>query len=82
MSSDGLAAAALNGKIYVFGGEQWVPEQKVFTNSWEYDIENNLWSALPDLPTARHGLAASAFNDAVSVIGGCKVIGGGAATLY
>lgn len=24
----GLAATSLNGKLYVFGGEQWVPEQK------------------------------------------------------
>ena len=80
LASGGLAAATLNGKIYVFGGEQWAPEQKVFASSWEYDIENDLWSALPDLPTARHGLAAIAVNDAVYVIGGCKITGGGAAT--
>lgn len=79
-ASGGLAAAALKGKIYVFGGEQWTPEQKVFADSWEYDIQHDHWTALPDLPTARHGLAAVAVNDSVYVIGGCKVVGGGAAT--
>jgi Kelch motif len=29
----GLAATALGGKLYVFGGEQWVPAQKVFAQS-------------------------------------------------
>lgn len=38
----GLAATALNGKLYVFGGEQWVPEQKVFAESWVYDPQTGI----------------------------------------
>ncbi len=80
IASGGLAAAALDDKIYVFGGEQWTSEQKVFADSWVYDISSNSWSRLPDLPTARHGLAATAVDDTIYVIGGGKLVGGGAAS--
>lgn len=59
----GLAATTLNGKLYVFGGEQWVPERKVFAESWVYDPETDVWKALPPLPTPRHGLGASAIGN-------------------
>jgi N-acetylneuraminic acid mutarotase len=76
----GLAATALNGKLYVFGGEQWVPERKVFTESWVYDPETDVWEALPPLPTPRHGLGASAIGNRIFVFGGGTQTGGNAAT--
>lgn len=76
----GLAAAAHRGKLYVFGGEQWVPEQKVFADSWVYDPATDDWEALPPMPTARHGLGAAALNDRIHVFGGGLKTGGNAAS--
>lgn len=76
----GLAAAAHRGKLYVFGGEQWVPEQKVFADSWVYDPATDRWQALPAMPTARHGLGAATLGDRIHVVGGGLQVGGNAAT--
>jgi N-acetylneuraminic acid mutarotase len=76
----GLAATALNGKLYVFGGEQWVPEQKVFRESWVYDPKTDKWEALPPLPTPRHGLGAAAVGNRIFVFGGALKTGGNTAT--
>lgn len=76
----GLAATSLNGKLYVFGGEQWVPEQKVFAESWVYDPSTDAWKALPPLPTPRHGLGASTIGNRIFVFGGGTKTGGDAAT--
>jgi N-acetylneuraminic acid mutarotase len=76
----GLGAAAHGGKLYVFGGEQWVPEQKVFADSWVYDPAKDQWDALPPMPTARHGLGAATLNHRIHVIGGGLQVGGNAAS--
>ncbi|MGC6857162.1 Kelch repeat-containing protein [Pseudomonas aeruginosa] len=76
----GLAAAAHDGRLYVFGGEQWVPEQKVLAESWVYDPSSDSWSALPPLPTPRHGLGAAAVGNRIFVMGGGARVGGGEAT--
>lgn len=76
----GLAATSHLGKLYVFGGEQWVPEQKVFAESWVYDPKTDEWEALPPLPTPRHGLGASAIGNRIFVFGGGTKTGGNAAT--
>jgi N-acetylneuraminic acid mutarotase len=76
----GLAAASLHGKLYVFGGEQWVPEQKVFAESWVYDPKTDAWEPLPPLPTPRHGLGAAAVGNRIFVFGGGTRTGGNTAT--
>ena len=76
----GLAAAAHGGKLYVFGGEQWVPQQKVFRENWVYDPDTDRWSAVPPLPTPRHGLGAAPVGDRIHVFGGGLQVGGNAAT--
>jgi Kelch motif len=76
----GLAATSHLGKLYVFGGEQWVPEQKVFAESWVYDPKTDAWEALPPLPTPRHGLGASTVGNRIFVFGGGTKTGGNAAT--
>lgn len=75
-ASGGLGATAVNGKLYVFGGEQWVPEQKVFGESWVYDPATNAWTALPPLPTPRHGLGVAAVGNRIFVFGGGMWTGG------
>jgi N-acetylneuraminic acid mutarotase len=72
----GLAAAAHGGRLYVFGGEQWVPEQKVFADAWVYEPASDRWSALPPLPTPRHGLGAATVGDRIHVFGGGTRVGG------
>ncbi len=76
----GLAAVAVDGKLYVFGGEQWVPEQRVFATNWMYDPATDRWSTLPPLPTPRHGLGAAAVGNRIYVFGGGTKVGGDAAT--
>jgi N-acetylneuraminic acid mutarotase len=76
----GLAAAAFDGKLYVFGGEQWVPDRKVFASSWRYDPPTDRWEPLPDLPTPRHGLGASTVDNRIHVFGGGTQVGGEAAS--
>lgn len=72
----GLAAAAHAGRLYAFGGEQWVPDQKVFADSWVYDPATDTWSALPPLPTPRHGLGAATVGHRIFLIGGGEHVGG------
>jgi len=74
----GLAAAAVGGKLYVFGGEQWTPEKKVFGEAWVYDPEADRWRALPAMPTPRHGLTAAAVGSRIFVFGGAIKTGSGA----
>lgn len=74
----GLAAAAAGGKLYVFGGEQWLPERKVFGACWVYDPKTKAWRALPAMPTPRHGLAAAAVGNRIFVFGGATKTGSGA----
>lgn len=76
LAQGGLAAAAHGGRLYVFGGEQWVPERKVFAEAWAYDPARDRWSALPPLPTARHGLGAATLGDRIHVFGGGTRVGG------
>jgi N-acetylneuraminic acid mutarotase len=78
-ATGGSAAAASDGKLYVFGGEQWAPKHKVFSNTWVYNPKTDNWTRGPDMPTARHGLAAATVGGAIYTIGGCTKVGGGAA---
>ena len=72
----GLAAAAHAGRLYAFGGEQWVPDQKVFGDGWVYEPETDKWSALPPLPTPRHGLGAATVGNQIYLVGGGERVGG------
>lgn len=76
----GLAAAAHKGRLYVFGGEQWVPDQQVFADAWVYDPATDRWQALRPMPTARHGLGAATLGDRIHLVGGGLRVGGSAAS--
>lgn len=76
----GLAAAMHGGKLYAFGGEQWVPEHRVFADGFVYDPATDTWSALPPMLTPRHGLGAATLGDRIHLIGGGRQVGGTAAS--
>lgn len=42
----------------------------MFDNHEVYDPITDRWTSLPELPTARHGLAAAAIGDRIYVIAG------------
>jgi N-acetylneuraminic acid mutarotase len=71
----GLAAAAYGGKLYAFGGEQFVPSSKVFADAWVYDPGTDRWSALPPMPTPRHGHGAAVVGNRIFLIGGGEKVG-------
>lgn len=71
----GLAAAAHGGKLYVFGGEQFVPASKVFADAWVYDPTSDRWSALPPMPTPRHGHGAAVVGNRIFLMGGGEKVG-------
>jgi N-acetylneuraminic acid mutarotase len=53
-----IGAAALDGKIYVIGGEGWGDELgRVFRANQAYDPNSNSWAEKARMPTPRHGFA-------------------------
>ncbi|TXF97161.1 Kelch repeat-containing protein [Massilia arenae] len=75
LAQGGLAAAAHDGKLYVFGGEQFVPQARVFAESWVYDPALDRWSALPAMPTPRHGHGAAVVGKRIFLMGGGEKVG-------
>lgn len=61
------ATAATNNVIYVFSG-RWIGENIASVEA--YDPLNDDWSTKAPIPTKRSGLAASAVNDTIYVLGG------------
>ncbi|MBT8401269.1 MAG: T9SS type A sorting domain-containing protein [Rhodothermia bacterium] len=67
----GLAAAALKGKLYTFGGE--IPG--TFDETEAYDPATDSWQTMTPMSVARHGIGASAVGDTIYVIAGAPVVG-------
>ena len=63
----GLAGAAANGKLYVFGGES---PRDVIAECWCYDPASDRWTAGPPMRTPRHGLAGVAVKGRIYAVGG------------
>ena len=64
------SAAALDGKIYVLGGENATGSLKTFA---VYDTEKKTWESLPEYPGTESGIcraAVFAYNNEIYVIGG------------
>ena len=64
----GLTSSVVNGKIYVFGGEDTA--FVVISTVEEYDPATDTWTTKTNMPTARSKLTSSAVNDKIYVIGG------------
>ncbi|MCZ7625765.1 MAG: galactose oxidase [Candidatus Methylomirabilis sp.] len=63
----GIAAVALGGRLFVFGGEE---SAGTFAQTEAYDAGTDRWTTLAPMPTARHGLGAAAVGGRIYVIGG------------
>lgn len=66
----GLAAAALGGKIYAFGGEWFGESAGVYPDALVYDPAKDKWKSAGAMPRPRHGLGAVTLGEAIYVIGG------------
>jgi len=67
----GIAVVGHGGKVYVFGGETVrTGLSKTFDEAERFDPAAGRWERLPAMPTARHGLGAAAFGDAIYVLSG------------
>lgn len=75
MAQAGLAAAALDQQIWLFGGEFFQQGGGVFSKVWSYSPADNSWQQQGEMPVPRHGLGAVTLDDAIYVIGGATVAG-------
>ncbi|HCR66253.1 MAG TPA: galactose oxidase, partial [Oceanicaulis sp.] len=67
----GLAAASVDGALYVFGGE-WFDNSGggVYAQVWRYDPQTDAWTEMGRMPTPRHGLGAVTVGSQIATIGG------------
>jgi len=66
-----LSASALNGKIYVFGGENGSRLSTVE----EYDPKTDKWTKKADMPTARNALSTGTVDGKIYSVGGVSAAG-------
>ncbi|HZV84621.1 MAG TPA: kelch repeat-containing protein [Brevundimonas sp.] len=78
----GVTGAALNGCMFVFGGEGEPTHVLGLTpNTYAWDPRADRWTQLPDLPIAVHGLKGSAVIDGrIFLPGGGITLGGNSGT--
>ncbi len=69
----GIAASALKGKAYVFGGES---PGGTFNTVEEYDPKRDTWRKMEPMPMARHGLGSAVVGETIYVIDGGTKPGG------
>lgn len=68
----GSAGAAVDGKLYVFGGfnGEYAPNWAPTGETLVFDPTSNAWNVLHPMPTPRYGAEAVAVGDLIYVIGG------------
>ena len=67
----GAAAAVLDGRLYVCGGEGNAADPSgVFPQAEAYDLASNSWTAPAPMATPRHGTGAATLGDSIYVPGG------------
>lgn len=71
----GLAAAVLDNKIWVFGGEYFTDKGGVYREVWVYSPETDHWQQQGEMPVPRHGLGAVSLHNTIYVLGGAKEVG-------
>jgi N-acetylneuraminic acid mutarotase len=69
----GIAAAEVDGRIYVFGGEGG---DGTFHENEAYDPAHDTWKAMAPMPTARHGLGSAVVDGRIYVLSGGPTPGG------
>jgi N-acetylneuraminic acid mutarotase len=75
----GIAAAVLEGRMFVFGGEA---PAGTFNQVQAYDGKSNGWSNHARMPTARHGLGAAAVAGRIYVVSGGPTPGDSASAAH
>jgi len=75
-AAGGIAAAGLDGRIYVFGGEYFGATSGVYAEVWAYEPSRDAWRQAGDMPVPRHGLGAINVGNAIYVIAGAAAAGG------
>ena len=66
-----IASGAINGRIYVAGGEFQDPHMMATFRAVEaYDPASDSWSIMPSMPVSRHGLAAGVIGNRLILVGG------------
>src|SRR5580692_4135771 len=66
-----IASGAINGRIYVAGGEFQDPHMMATFRAVEaYDPATDSWSIMPSMPVSRHGLAAGMIGNRFILVGG------------
>ncbi len=79
---EGFAAVALNGQIFVIGGQVAPFFQSYVATVEAYDPATNTWTTKSPMPTARSGLVAAVVNGKIYAIGGYNLSqAGGAVTV-
>lgn len=79
----GTAGAALEGRLFIFGGEGNPGDPSgVFPNVEAYDPATDSWEALPPMLVPRHGLGAAALGGRIYLPGGADAQGFGAADAH
>ena len=77
LGSHHVAAAELNGKIYMMGGFKYPdagkPGWQPIDNAWEYDPVKDAWKALAPMPTKRGSPNAVVHGGKIYVIGGASM---------
>ncbi len=63
------AVAALNGKIYVFGGVG-SDDAEATSSVFVYDVQSDTWATLPAMPFRRQGMSACVVNGRIYILGG------------
>jgi N-acetylneuraminic acid mutarotase len=76
----GLGVATYERSVIIIGGERFTDDQgasisEAFAAVDAYDVANDRWSELLDLPVARHGMAAAVVDGVLYAIGGSTVAG-------
>ncbi len=68
----GLAAAALDGSIYAFGGEWFGADGSagVYPDAFSYNPKTDRWRREPSMARPRHGLGAVTLGAAIYAVGG------------
>jgi hypothetical protein len=62
-----LGVAAVNGKIYAIGGENF---SAYFSTNEEYDPATDTWTTKKPMPTSRSGLAVAVYQNKIYAFGG------------
>ncbi|RKN09444.1 Kelch repeat-containing protein [Streptomyces radicis] len=65
-----VGAAALDGRLYVFGGFVTAVHMRPQPDAYVFDPRRNQWSRLPDLPVALGSIAVAAVGGRLHLLGG------------